>query len=195
MIMRRTRDGLKDMDWDKLKVFHAAAEAGSFTHAGEQLGLSQSAVNDKAGARTPLAIVFASIAIGSCLLFLTGLLHNLPQVILAAIVLVAVRGLIDLAARNTDAPVLLVGETGTGKGFVARRIHDLSDRRAAPFVEEGDPVAPGQTLCILEAMKLMNEIKAETEGIVRKIHVQNAQPVEFGQLLFELEPIVAPPAL
>ena len=61
-------------------------------------GLSQSAVNDKAGARTPLAIVFASITIGLCLLFLTGLLHNLPQVILAAIVLVAVRGLIDLAA-------------------------------------------------------------------------------------------------
>ena len=64
---------------------------------------------------------------------------------------------------------------------------------APAFVEEGDAVAPGQTLCILEAMKLMNEIKAETEGIVRKIHVQNAQPVEFGQLLFELEPIPGRP--
>ena len=64
---------------------------------------------------------------------------------------------------------------------------------APPFVEEGDPVAAGQTLCILEAMKLMNEIKAETEGIVRKIHVQNAQPVEFGQLLFELEPLPGRP--
>jgi sulfate permease, SulP family len=61
-------------------------------------GLSQSAVNDKAGARTPLALVFASITIGVCLLYLTGLLHNLPQVILAAIVLVAVRGLLDVAA-------------------------------------------------------------------------------------------------
>jgi oxaloacetate decarboxylase (Na+ extruding) subunit alpha len=60
---------------------------------------------------------------------------------------------------------------------------------APPFVEEGDAVAPGQTLCILEAMKLMNEVKAEIEGIVRAIHVQNAQPVEFGQLLFELEPL------
>jgi oxaloacetate decarboxylase alpha subunit len=58
-----------------------------------------------------------------------------------------------------------------------------------PFVEEGDPVAPGQTLCILEAMKLMNEIKAEIEGIVRKIHVRNAEPVEYGQLLLELEPL------
>jgi oxaloacetate decarboxylase alpha subunit len=64
---------------------------------------------------------------------------------------------------------------------------------APAFVEEGDAVAAGQTLCILEAMKLMNEIKSETEGIVRKIHVQNAQPVEFGQLLFELEPLPGRP--
>jgi oxaloacetate decarboxylase alpha subunit len=58
---------------------------------------------------------------------------------------------------------------------------------AAPFVEEGDPVAPGQVLCILEAMKLMNEVKAEIEAIVRRIHVLDAEPVEYGQLLFELE--------
>ncbi len=64
---------------------------------------------------------------------------------------------------------------------------------APPFVEEGDAVAPGQTLCILEAMKLMNEVKAEVEGIVRAIHVQNGQPVEFGQPLFDLEPALAQP--
>jgi oxaloacetate decarboxylase alpha subunit len=60
---------------------------------------------------------------------------------------------------------------------------------AAPFVEEGDPIAAGQTLCILEAMKLMNEVKAEIEAVVRRIHVGNAEAVEFGQLLFELEPL------
>src|SRR5437764_8124027 len=60
---------------------------------------------------------------------------------------------------------------------------------APPFVEEGDAVAPGQTLCILEAMKLMNEVKADQEAVVRAIHVGNAEPVEYGQLLFELEPI------
>jgi oxaloacetate decarboxylase (Na+ extruding) subunit alpha len=60
---------------------------------------------------------------------------------------------------------------------------------APPFVEEGQPVSPGQTLCILEAMKLMNEVKAEVEGIVRAIHVENAAAVEYGQLLFELEPV------
>jgi acetyl-CoA carboxylase biotin carboxyl carrier protein len=56
-------------------------------------------------------------------------------------------------------------------------------------VEEGDPVSPGQVLCVLEAMKLMNEIKAEVEAIVRRIHVSDSQPVEYGQPLFELEPL------
>ena len=66
---------------------------------------------------------------------------------------------------------------------------------APPFVEEGDTVVPGQTLCILEAMKLMNEIKADAPAIVRRIHVRNAEPVEFGQLLFELEPVSTTPPL
>jgi high affinity sulfate transporter 1 len=59
-------------------------------------GLSQSSVNDKAGAKSALALVFASIAIGLCLMFLSGLLANLPNVVLAAIVLVAVKGLVDV---------------------------------------------------------------------------------------------------
>jgi high affinity sulfate transporter 1 len=63
-------------------------------------GLSQSAVNDKAGAKSPLALVMASVALGICLLYLTGLLRNLPSVVLAAVLLVAVRGLIDLRALN-----------------------------------------------------------------------------------------------
>jgi acetyl-CoA carboxylase biotin carboxyl carrier protein len=58
---------------------------------------------------------------------------------------------------------------------------------ADPFVEVGDPVEPGQTLCILEAMKLMNEVKAEEEAIVRRICVENEQAVQYGDLLFELE--------
>src|SRR5436190_4645555 len=58
-----------------------------------------------------------------------------------------------------------------------------------PFVEEGDPVGPGQTLCILEAMKLMNEVKADSEAVVRRICVENAEAVEYDQLLFELEPL------
>jgi SulP family sulfate permease len=61
-------------------------------------GLSQSAVNDKAGARTPLALVFASLALALCLLFLTKYLENLPKAVLAAVVFTAVLGLIDIRA-------------------------------------------------------------------------------------------------
>jgi oxaloacetate decarboxylase (Na+ extruding) subunit alpha len=60
---------------------------------------------------------------------------------------------------------------------------------AAPFVEVGDAVEAGQTLCILEAMKLMNEVKTDREAVVRKVCADNAQAVEYGQLLFELEPL------
>jgi acetyl-CoA carboxylase biotin carboxyl carrier protein len=59
---------------------------------------------------------------------------------------------------------------------------------AAPFVSEGDTIKEGQTLCIIEAMKLMNEIESKVTGRVLKIFVENAQPVEFGQPLFLVEP-------
>ena len=76
-----------------LGVANAAVSLGQgYPVAG---GLSQSAVNDAAGAKTPLSLLFASAAIACCLLFLTGYLQNLPTVILAAIVLVAIRGLFD----------------------------------------------------------------------------------------------------
>ena len=57
------------------------------------------------------------------------------------------------------------------------------------FVDEGDRVEVGQTLCILEAMKLFNEYKSDHAGVIRRILVENAQPVEYGQPLFELEPV------
>jgi oxaloacetate decarboxylase alpha subunit len=66
---------------------------------------------------------------------------------------------------------------------------------APPFVEVGDVVAAGQTLCVLEAMKVFNELKAELDGRVRSIHADNGQPVEFGTLLFELEPVGGPPVV
>lgn len=71
----------------------AAGVASGYPLAG---GMSQSAVNEKAGARTPLALVFASCAVGFVLLFLTGLMSNLPQPVLAAVVLMAVKDLIRL---------------------------------------------------------------------------------------------------
>ena len=59
---------------------------------------------------------------------------------------------------------------------------------APAYVEVGHRVEKGQTVCILEAMKLMNELEAEVSGTIREICVNNADPVEFGQVLFRIEP-------
>ena len=60
---------------------------------------------------------------------------------------------------------------------------------APPFVEEGDTVSKGQVLCIIEALKVMNEIESDINGKVVKILVENGQPVEYGQELFYIEPL------
>jgi acetyl-CoA carboxylase biotin carboxyl carrier protein len=61
---------------------------------------------------------------------------------------------------------------------------------AEPYVKSGSRVAPGQTLCIIEAMKIMNEIESEVSGTVRERLIEDAQPVEFGQVLYRVEPNV-----
>jgi acetyl-CoA carboxylase biotin carboxyl carrier protein len=59
---------------------------------------------------------------------------------------------------------------------------------AKPYIEENQYITPGQVLCIIEAMKLMNEIEAEISGKIVKCCVENAQPVEYGQVLFLVDP-------
>ena len=60
---------------------------------------------------------------------------------------------------------------------------------AKPFVQEGDTVSEGQTLLIIEAMKVLNPVRAKESGVVRKVLVQNAQPVEFDEPLFMIEAV------
>ncbi len=60
------------------------------------------------------------------------------------------------------------------------------DPASAPFVEIGDEVKKGQTLCIIEAMKLMNEIESDVDGVIEEIFAENAKPVEYGQKLFSI---------
>ncbi len=59
---------------------------------------------------------------------------------------------------------------------------------AEPYIKVGNRVTSGQTVCIIEAMKIMNEIEAEITGVVREINVEDSQPVEFGQVLFRVDP-------
>jgi acetyl-CoA carboxylase biotin carboxyl carrier protein len=58
---------------------------------------------------------------------------------------------------------------------------------AAPYVQVGDRVSEGDTLCIIEAMKMMNQIEADVSGVVKSIRTQNGEPVEFGQVLFVID--------
>ncbi|MFC5849522.1 acetyl-CoA carboxylase biotin carboxyl carrier protein [Deinococcus petrolearius] len=73
------------------------------------------------------------------------------------------------------------------KAPIVGTFYASSSPDAAPYVKVGDTVEAGQVLCIIEAMKLMNEIEAETGGVVRQILVKNADPVEYGQTLFVIE--------
>ena len=59
---------------------------------------------------------------------------------------------------------------------------------APSYVDVGARVGPGETLCIIEAMKLMNELECEVSGTITEVCVENAQPVEFGQVLFRVDP-------
>jgi acetyl-CoA carboxylase biotin carboxyl carrier protein len=61
------------------------------------------------------------------------------------------------------------------------------DPTAPPFVEIGDSIKKSQTLCIIEAMKLMNEIESDVEGVIKDIFVENGKPVEYGQKLFAIQ--------
>jgi acetyl-CoA carboxylase biotin carboxyl carrier protein len=97
-------------------------------------------------------------------------------------------------AREADKSVQAVHEPGTDNlvpivSPVVGTFYRAPAPEAAPFVEVGTVVSPGQTVCIVEAMKIMNEIEAEIRGKVVDILAQNAQPVEYGQTLFLLEPL------
>lgn len=91
-------------------------------------------------------------------------------------------------APAAPAPEAKPANKGTPvKAPIVGTFYSASSPDAPPYVKVGDHVTAGQVLCIIEAMKLMNEIEAETSGVIREISVQNAEPVEFGQTLFIIE--------
>jgi len=74
------------------------------------------------------------------------------------------------------------------KSPIVGTYYDAASPGSAPFVKVGDAVEPGQVLCIIESMKLMNEIEAETAGVVAAKLVENGRPVEYGEALFSIRP-------
>lgn len=95
-------------------------------------------------------------------------------------------------ASAGTAPEAEEGEVPEGAHVLPSPIVGTFYRASAPdsdpYVEEGDRVKKGQVLCIVEAMKLMNEIESDVDGTVVRIFPENAQPVEFGEALFAIEP-------
>lgn len=90
-------------------------------------------------------------------------------------------------AEAAPAPAKAAAVGTPLKAPIVGTFYASSSPDAAAYVKVGDTVAAGQVLCIIEAMKLMNEIEAETGGVVREILVKNAEPVEYGQTLFLIE--------
>jgi acetyl-CoA carboxylase biotin carboxyl carrier protein len=99
-------------------------------------------------------------------------------------------------APSTEAPSTPAAETAPAKPVsagtpvkapIVGTFYAASSPDAPNYVKVGDTVSAGQILCIIEAMKLMNEIEAEVGGTVREILVKNAEPVEYGQTLFIIE--------
>ncbi|MCS4534744.1 acetyl-CoA carboxylase biotin carboxyl carrier protein [Neisseria montereyensis] len=95
---------------------------------------------------------------------------------------------------NTPAPVAVPAEAPAERDFsnaqkspMVGTFYRAPSPSSPPFVEVGQAVQVGETLCIIEAMKLMNEIEAEKSGVVKEILVENGQPVEYGEPLFIIE--------
>ncbi|MBM4128786.1 MAG: acetyl-CoA carboxylase biotin carboxyl carrier protein, partial [Nitrospira sp.] len=91
----------------------------------------------------------------------------------------------ERVTREAEEETRLITVTSPIVGTFYRAPSPESD----PFVEAGSRVKKGQVLCIIEAMKLMNEIESEVDGIVIKVLVENGQPVEYGEPLFLIEPV------
>ena len=113
----------------------------------------------------------------------TVMMQHAPQQMMAA------PAMSEPAAPATavvpTAPAAPAQEAGTPiKSPMVGTYYAASAPGAAPYVTVGASVKKGQTLCIIEAMKLLNEIEAECDGVVKQILVDNAEPVEYGQVLF-----------
>jgi acetyl-CoA carboxylase biotin carboxyl carrier protein len=92
------------------------------------------------------------------------------------------------ASASVPPPAAAEEELHTVKSPIVGTFYEAPGPGALPFVKPGDQVAAGQVLCIIEAMKLMNEIESDASGEVVKVLVSNGQPVEYGQPLFAIRP-------
>ena len=93
-----------------------------------------------------------------------------------------------IAKSESEAPAVAQSNHKEIKSPMVGTFYRAASPEAPAFVEVGQMVEVGQVVCIVEAMKLMNEIKSEVKGKIAEVHIDNGQPVEYGQTLFSVEP-------
>ncbi|HET9637432.1 MAG TPA: acetyl-CoA carboxylase biotin carboxyl carrier protein [Gemmatimonadaceae bacterium] len=96
----------------------------------------------------------------------------------------------DSASTAADVPKLEAAKSKylEVKSPMVGTYYGAPEPGAKPYIAVGDRISKGQILCIIEAMKIMNEIESEFDGVVKEINAQNAHPVEYGQVLFRIDP-------
>ena len=87
-----------------------------------------------------------------------------------------------------EAPAAPASQLLEIKSPMVGTFYSAPEPGADPYVKVGSRVSPGQVVCIIEAMKIMNEIESELHGVIREVNVENTQPVEFGQVLYRVDP-------
>ncbi len=115
---------------------------------------------------------------------------DLPEVIAAAPAAIAAPQAAVSAPAQTASPAAPAKEAPKGKAVTSPMVgtfYSAPSPDAEPFVEVGKTISEGDVVCIIEAMKLMNEIKSEHSGKVTQICVKNGDPIEFGQVLMYVE--------
>jgi acetyl-CoA carboxylase biotin carboxyl carrier protein len=105
----------------------------------------------------------------------------------------ALAGSVPATASKTEAAAPAAEKSGPEPTYVKSPIvgtfYEAASPETPPFVRIGEHVTPGKVLCIIESMKLMNEIEAEFAGVIESKLVQNGQPVEYGEALFGIRPV------
>lgn len=109
---------------------------------------------------------------------------NAPMVPMAAPVAIAASA---PAAAAEAAPAHIEDDGYAVSAPMVGTFYSSSSPGAAPYVQVGDRVNEGDTLCIIEAMKMMNQVEADVSGVIKSIRVQNGEPVEYGETLFVID--------
>lgn len=109
----------------------------------------------------------------------------------AAVAVAAAPAAAPAAAVETPSPTEVAEPDDEGTAVTAPMVgsyYSAPSPGSPPFVQVGDRVSIGDTLCVIEAMKMMNQIDAEVAGTIKSIRVQNGEPVEYGQILLVIDP-------